>query len=71
MRLAGHCQRHPYLPAHKLVLWEPTYGHKSRGRLLSTLADILKRDADLDCCQELEALMRDRRVWNNLVKARL
>ena len=72
MRLAWHCQRHPYLHAHKLVLWEPTHGHRSRGRPKSTLVDILKRGADEDySSQELEALIHDRRVWNNLVKARL
>ena len=32
MRLAGHCQRHQELPASRLVLWEPTHGHRSRGR---------------------------------------
>ena len=32
MRLAGHCQRHRKLPASRLVLWEPTHGHRSRGR---------------------------------------
>ena len=32
LRLAGHCQRHPELGAHRLILWEPTHGQRSRGR---------------------------------------
>ena len=63
--------RHPYLPAHKLVLWEPTHGHSGRGPPKSTLVDILKRDSDVDSSQQLEALMHDQRVWNNLVKVLL
>ena len=55
MRPSGHCQRHPYL-----VLWEPTHGHRSRGRPKSTLDDILFRDADADSSQELEALIVSR-----------
>ena len=30
MRLAGHCIRHITEMAHKLVLWEPTHGKRSR-----------------------------------------
>ena len=60
MRLSGHCQRHPYLPANKLVLWEPMHGHRRRGRTKSTLDDILKRDADVDSSRELEALILSR-----------
>ena len=44
MRLAGHCQRHQELPASKLVLWEPTHGHRSRGRPTLTYVDVLKMD---------------------------
>ena len=36
MRLTGHCQRHRKLPASRLVLWEPTHGHRSRGRPIPT-----------------------------------
>lgn len=60
MRLSGHCQRNPYLPANKLVLWEPISGHRRRGRPKSTLDDILFRDADADSSQELEALILSR-----------
>ena len=45
MRLAGHCHRHRELPAQKLVLWEPTHGHRSRGRPTSTYVDVLRKDA--------------------------
>lgn len=30
---AGHCHRHFELPASKLVLWRPAYGHLRPGRL--------------------------------------
>ena len=45
--------------------------HRSRGRPKSTFFNILKRDADVDSSKELEALMHDRRVWSNLIKARV
>ena len=44
MKLAGHCQRHQELPAGRLVLWEPTHGHRSRGRPAPTYVDLLKDD---------------------------
>ena len=71
MRLAGHCQRHSYLPAHKPVLWDPTHGYRSRVRPKSTFFDVLKPDSNVDSRQELEALLHDGRVWRNLIKARL
>ena len=41
MKLAGHCHRHQELPASKLVLWEPTHGHRLRGRPTPTYVDIV------------------------------
>jgi len=31
LQLAGHCHRHPELPAQKLILWEPTHGQRRQG----------------------------------------
>ena len=38
MRLAGHCVRHGDEVANKLVLWQPTDGHVTRGRQTMTAA---------------------------------
>ena len=57
MRLAGHCHRHRELPASRLVLWEPTHGHRSRGRPALTYVDILKKDAGTESSSELAGCM--------------
>ena len=71
MRLAGHCQRHKELPASKLVLWEPTHGHRSRGRPTLTFVDMLKKDAGVHSTNELAKCMEDRDDWRLRWKARL
>lgn len=71
MRLAGHCRRHRELPASKLVLWEPTHGHRSRGRPTLTYVDILKRDAGAQSTNELARCMENRDDWRQRWKARL
>ena len=71
MRLAGHCRRHPELPASKLVLWEPTHGHRSRGRPALTYVDILKKDAGAQSTKELERCMENRDDWKQRWLARL
>ena len=68
MRLAGHCQRHQELPASKLVLWEPTHGHRSQGRPTLTYVDVLKKDAG---AHELATCMENRDNWRRQWKARL
>ena len=69
MRLAGHCQRHPELPASKLVLWEPTHGHRSRGRPTITYVDVLKKDAGAQSTSELAGCMENRDDWKRRWKA--
>ena len=69
MRLAGHCQRHQELPASKLVLWEPTHGHRSRGRPTLTYVDVLKKDSGAQSNSELAGCMEmtgsnDGESWN-------
>ena len=63
MRLAGHCHRHQELPAQKLVLWEPTHGHQSRGRPTPTYVDVLKKDAGAESTNELARCMENRNDW--------
>ena len=67
LQLAGHCYRHPELSTQKLVLWEPTHGH----RLKTTYIDTLKRDTGAFEASEIAALMADKRLWKDLVVARL
>ena len=71
MRLAGHCQRHGELSASELVLWEPTHGHRSRGRPTLTYVDILKKDAGAQSTNELAGCMENRDDWKRRWKARL
>lgn len=71
LQLAGHCQRHPELAAHRLILWEPTHGHRDRGRPDTTFIHTLKRDTGAAETKELASLMADRIVWRNHVMTRL
>ena len=71
LRLAGHCLRHPDLGAHRLILWEPTHGHRCRGRPATTYVNQLKRDSGASTTGELSVLMNDRIVWRNVVDSRL
>ena len=63
MRLAGHCQRLQELPASKLVLWEPTHGHRSRGGQTLTYVDVLKKDVGAQSTSELAGCMENRDDW--------
>ena len=71
MRLAGHCQRHQELPASKLVLWEPTHGHRSQVRPALTYVDVLKKDAGAQSTAELAGCMENRDDWKQRWRARL
>ena len=62
LQLAGHCYRHPELSTQKLVLWEPTHGHRGRGRPNTTYIDTLKRDTGAFEASEIAALMADKRL---------
>ena len=70
MRLAGHCIRHDDLVAHKLILWEPTHGHRSRGRPKLSYVDNLRKDMELKCTDEIRALMNDRTLWRSAIDSR-
>ena len=71
LQLAGHCYRHPELSTQKLVLWEPTHGHRGRGRPNTTYIDTLKRDTGAFEASEIAVLMADKRLWKDLVVALL
>ena len=71
LQLAGHCFRHPELSAQKLVLWEPTHGHRNRGRPKTTFVDTLKRDTGTTVTSEIGTMMADRDCWRNHVRSRL
>ena len=71
LQLAGHCYRHPELSTQKLVLWEPTHGHRGRGRPITTYIDTLKRDTGAFEASEIAVLMADKRLWKDLVVAHL
>ena len=71
LQLAGHCFRHPELSAQRLVLWEPTHGHRGRGGQKTTFLDTLKRDTGAENPQELAMLMADRAAWRGRVVGRL
>ena len=67
LAFAGHCLRQTTDPISELVLWEPKHGSRKRGRPEKNYIDILKDDSGISTTQELEACMRDRKVWNKIV----
>ena len=69
--LAGHCTRHSELPASKVILWEPTHGHRRRGRPRGTYMDTLMRDAGLTSIAELRTCMMERDDWRIRTRVRL
>ena len=71
LQLAGHCHRHPELCAQKLILWEPTHGHRGRGRPKTTFVDVLMNDTGAESAEELAGMMSDRDVWRSHVVSRL
>ena len=71
LHLAGHCFGHPELSARPLVLWEPSHGHRGRGRPRATLIDTLKRGTGADDVAELASLMAERKIWRGNMVDRL
>ena len=63
MKLAGHCHRHPELPASQLITWEPTHGQRSRGGQRVTLLRTLMQHAGASSKEELATCMEDRAGW--------
>ena len=71
LRLAGHCQRHPELGAHRLILWEHTHVQRGRGHPKTTYVDQLKRDTVATTTRELAAMLKDRQIWRKTLDSRL
>ena len=71
LKLAGHCYRHPELVAHKLTLWTPQQGSRSRGGRTHTYVDTLLRDTGTENVNELSSLMADRVLWKKLSRIRV
>ena len=65
-QFSGHCWRSKEEVVHKLLLWEPNHGKRSRGRPAKTYVDQLKEDTQLEK-EELKAAMQDRNVWRRFV----
>ncbi|XP_071795689.1 uncharacterized protein [Asterias amurensis] len=70
LRLAGHCLRHPELPAIKAIVWEPTHGRRCPERPTKTMLKTLIEDAGVGK-EELFSCMQDRVVWRVRHRARL
>ena len=70
LQLAGHCFRHPELPAHSVLLWQPTHGNRGRGRPAATYPRMLLRDTDVETYEELRTLMGNREMWSDISGAR-
>ena len=61
--LAGHCHRHPELPASKVIVWEPKHGRRDHGRPSKTLLTTLIEDAEVESRDEVATLLADREVF--------
>ena len=70
LQLAGHCFRHPELPAHSVLLWQPTHGNRGRGRPAATYPRMLLRDTEVETYEELQTLMGNREMWSDISGAR-
>ena len=70
LQLAGHCYRHPEFCAQKVLLWEPTHGHRGRGRPRTTYVNTLMHDTGATNTIELASMMRDRKLWRSHVHSR-
>ena len=71
LRLAGHCHRHPELPANKLIVWEPNHGKRKAGRPIKTLLKTLIEDSGVKTKEELANCMKDKDVWRVKHRVRL
>ena len=63
---AGHCWRSKEELIHKLILWDPSHGNRSRGRPARTYIDQLVSDTGLSK-EDLPAAMDDRQYWKHKV----
>ena len=62
LRFAGQVCRLQDQPAQQLIFWQPSYGHRYRGRPHKTFSDVLQEETGLDP-DKLRWLMSDRDKW--------
>ena len=65
MQFAGHCHRHPELPADRPVLLEPSpaRGHRLSGHPTASSLEVLARYAGVESSAELARCMDEREDW--------
>ena len=68
LRLADHAAQHPELSLHKVLLWEPNHGRRSRGRPKITFVKNLLSDRGVMTTREIQNLMLDREGWQNYIQ---
>ena len=67
LRFIGHVWRRQEETLHQLLLWEPKYGKRSRGRPHATFMEQVYRDTNLRK-EDLMTAMQDRVEWRKIVK---
>ena len=70
LQFAGHCFRHPELPAHDVLLWQPTHGRRSRGRPAASFTKLMLKDTNTETVEEVQQLLGDRYLWRRISGAR-
>ena len=70
LQLAGHCYRHPELPAHHVLLWQPSHGNRQRGRPTTIYPRTLLHDSSAQNINELKTLLTSRQLWQSISGAR-
>ena len=71
LQFAGHCLRHPELPAHDVLLWQPIHGRRSRGRPAASFTKLMLKDTNTETVEEVRQLLNDRHLWRSISGARL
>ena len=66
VRFSGHCWRSKDELAHQLLLWKPTHGKRTCGRLRLTFIDQLVDDTELQK-EDLANTMNDREYWKSKI----
>ena len=66
LRFIGHVWRREEETLHKLLLWDPSHGRRSRGRPKKTFVDQICEDSDVPR-EYLARFMKDREEWRRIV----
>ena len=70
MRFAGHNIGQTGTPLSKLIFWEPTHGHPSKGRPAISYVNIIKSDAGVTGTDDADYVMATIYSLNDLLKSR-